>query len=248
LDPNHPVIIIQAPTKASLPLEPYADAGDIMGVDIYPVTYPMGKHTDFENKEISVVADCTKWIASAAHGKAVWMTLQIAWAGTATPGKTLRFPTFPQERYMAYAAIINGARGINFQGAERPLSLNERDLKLGWNWTYFNKVMRPLLDELGENSPLTPALVAPNSRLPIRLDGANDIEFCVREVRNEIFILAAKREGDTVKVKFSGLPPTESTGGLMFEEPRKVEVKEGAFEDWFAPNEVHVYRLKRTAS
>lgn len=35
LDPNHPVILIQAPTKASLPLEPYASACDVTGVDIY---------------------------------------------------------------------------------------------------------------------------------------------------------------------------------------------------------------------
>src|SRR5437763_5821407 len=91
LDPNHPVIIIQAPMKASLPLEPYGAACDIMGIDIYPITYPPGKHSDFGNTGISLVSDCTKWIASAAAPKhrAVWMTLQIAWAGTATPGKVL---------------------------------------------------------------------------------------------------------------------------------------------------------------
>jgi len=82
------------------------------------VTYPMGKHSDFGNPELSVVADCTKWIGEASKGKGLWMTLQIAWAGTATPGKTLRFPTFPQQRYMAYAAIINGARGLNWQGGD----------------------------------------------------------------------------------------------------------------------------------
>src|SRR5438094_1268988 len=57
LDPNHPVIIIQAPMKESLPLESYRDACDIMGVDIYPVTYPPGNHSDLPNKEISLVAD-----------------------------------------------------------------------------------------------------------------------------------------------------------------------------------------------
>src|SRR5207302_9350966 len=40
LDPNHPVIIIQAPMRESLPLQTYQGAGDIFGVDIYPVTYP----------------------------------------------------------------------------------------------------------------------------------------------------------------------------------------------------------------
>src|SRR5205085_4807523 len=153
-----------------------------------------------------LVSDCTKWVRDASPGKAIWMTLQIAWAGTATPGKTLRFPTFFQQRYMAYAAIINGARGINFQGGERPLSLTERDLRLGWNWGYWYKLMRPLAAELGEKSPLYPALIAPDSKLPIKVDGADDIEFRAREVGNDIYLLASKREGKTVKVTFSGLP------------------------------------------
>jgi hypothetical protein len=247
MDPNHPVIVIQAPEHKALPLEDYVPAGDIMGMDIFPIEYPPGRHGDFPNKEISVVADCTQWISKIANGKPVWMTLQIAWTGTSGPGKTLRMPTFPQTRYMAYAAIVNGARGINFQGGERERSLNERDAKLGWNWTHWRKVMKAVAAELGENSPLQPALVAADSKLPIKLSGARDIEFRVRDVGDEIYILAAKREGATVKATFSGLPAVEPIGTLMFEEPRKVEIKGGAFEDWFGPNEVHVYRIKRKA-
>jgi hypothetical protein len=223
-------------------------ACDVTGVDIYPIAYPPGHHSDFGNREMSVVSDCTKWIGRAAHGKPVWMTLQIAWGGVASPGKTLRFPTFEQERYMAYAAIINGARGINYQGGALPTTLNERDARLGWNWTFWNKVMRQLVEELGENSPLHPALVAPNSKLAIKVQGATDVELLTREVNGEIFILAAKRESPTVKVKFTGLPATEASGAVMFEEPRKVQVESGGFEDWFAPNEVHVYRIRRTGA
>ena len=102
-----------------------------------------------------------------------------------------------------------------------------------------------LAEELGEKSPLTPALIAADSKLPIKLSGADDVEFCVREVGDEIFILAAKREGDVGKVTFSGLPAVEAQGVVMFEEPRKIEVKDGSFVDWFAANDVHVYRLKR---
>src|SRR5205085_5704842 len=74
LDPDHPMIIIHAPTKASLPLEPYMAGCDVTGVDIYPIAYPPVQHSDFPNHEISVVADCTQWVARAAHGKPVWMT------------------------------------------------------------------------------------------------------------------------------------------------------------------------------
>jgi len=245
LDPNHPVIVIHAPTKASLPLEPYMAACDVTGVDIYPIAYPPGKHSDFGNREISIVADCTQWISRAAHGKPVWMTLQIAWGGTASAGKTLRFPSFEQERYMAYAAIINGARGINYQGGALPLSLNERDAKLGWNWTFWERVMRRLVEELGEKSPLQPALVAANAKLPIKVEGAGDVEFTTRQVNNDLFILAAKREGATAKVKFSGIATTQTSGDVLFEEPRRIQIEGGAFEDWFGPNDVHVYRIAR---
>ena len=107
-----PTPVVLAPVPTPVPDEPKASSNKI----VYPITYPPGNHSDLPNKEISLVADWTKIIKQAAGEKPVWMTLQIAWAGTATAGKTLRFPTFPQQRYMAYAAIINGARGVNFQG------------------------------------------------------------------------------------------------------------------------------------
>jgi hypothetical protein len=148
---------------------------------------------------------------------------------------------------MTYTAIINGARGVDFQGPERPLSLNATDAPFGWNWTYWRRVLKPLFQEIGDKSPLYPALIAPDSKLSIKVDHPNEIEFCTRELGDEIFILASKHEGDTIKVTFTGLPPTESSGVLLYEEPRKINIKDGTFEDWFAPFEIHVYRIKRKA-
>ena len=67
-----------------------------------------------------------------------------------------------------------------------------------------------------------------------------------REVGNEIFLLACKRGHTTEKVTFTGLPETASGGDMLFEEPRKVEIKKGQFIDWFSPFEVHVYRFKKS--
>jgi hypothetical protein len=249
LDPNHPVILIQAPEPDdSLPLQPYARACDITGMDIYPIAYPPGKHGHFPNKEISVVADATKWIVSHAEGKPVWMTLQIAFGGTATAKKTLRFPTFPQERYMAYAALINGARGINYQGGALPLTLNAEDSRLEWNWTFWRQVMRRLVVEIGQNSPLYPALLAADSKLPIKISGGDNVEFCAREADNHLFIIAARRESGTSQVTFSGLPAQFTDADVLFEAPRKVKASQRAFEDWFGPNEVHVYRFTQSAA
>jgi hypothetical protein len=67
----------------------------------------------------------------------------------------------------------------------------------------------------------------------------------VREAGNYIYLLAAKREGDTVQVSFSGLSAGVTDGEVLFEQPRHVQVATGSFTDWFGPNEVHVYRFRK---
>jgi hypothetical protein len=169
--------------------------------------------------------------------------LQISWSGVLKEGKTLRFPTFPEERFMTYQAIINGARGLTYFGGGLSKGLSDQDRKLGWNWHFWSRVLRPVIEEVGAKSPLYPALVAPDSKLPVSVKGEG-IEFCVREVSGEVFLLACKREGPPIKAQFSGL--SEAAGGdVLFEEPRTVQVKAGKFSDWFAPFEVHVYHFKR---
>lgn len=243
-DPNHPVVIIQAPRGTVESLRNYDATGDIMGVDIYPVSYPPGTHSLLTNKDISLVGDHARVISEAVQGKQpFWMILQISWSGVLKPGKTLRFPTFPQERFMTYEAIINGARGLFYFGGANEKSLSDRDQKLGWNWTFWNRVLDPVIEEIGTRSPLYPALVAPDSKRPIKVSGGDGMEFCVREANGELFLLACRRSNETKKVEFSGLPASIKSGDVLYEAPRTVEVKDGKFTDWFAPFDVHAYRF-----
>jgi hypothetical protein len=267
-DPDHPVVIIQAPRGTAESLRKYDATGDIMGVDIYPVSYPPGTHSLLANKDISLVGDHARIISEAVEGKQpFWMILQISWSGVLKPGKTLRFPTFPQERFMTYEAIINGARGLFYFGGANEKSLSARDEELGWNWTFWKNVLEPVIEEIGTKSPLYPALVAPNSMYPIKVSGAeptgarsaavsktsrsipesfgaDEIEFCAREANGELFLLACKRQGKTQKVEFSGLPGSIESGDVLYEAPRTIEVKHGKFTDWFAPFDLHIYRFK----
>jgi hypothetical protein len=245
VDPCHPVGLTQAPRGTVEDLRPYNAAADILLLDIYPVGYPPGMHSLGRNKEISMVGDYTRFLREVADGKPVWMVLQIAWSGVINPGKTLRFPTFAQERFMTYQALINGARGLIYFGGNIKAAMTPEDAKLGWNWTFWRRVLRPVLEEVGTRSPLAPALVAPDSKLPIRLDGADDVEFCVREIGNEIYVLACKREGRTIQVRFTGLPAWAADGEVLYESPRRVQAKAGTFADWFAPFDVHVYHFRR---
>lgn len=246
VDPKHPVVIIHAPRGTVESLRRYNSIGDILGADIYPVGVPPGAHSLLPNKNISLVGDHTRIMMDVADGKLpVWMVLQIAWSGVTKPGKTLVFPTFEQERFMTYEAIINGARGLIYFGGSIKPALTPRDEKLGWNWTFWDSVLRRVVTEIGTKSPLYPALVAPNSKLPIRASGAPGVEFCVREVEGQIFILACKREGEKATVEFTGLPPRIAKGEVLFESSRKVKVAQGRFTDEFEPFGVHVYRFRR---
>jgi hypothetical protein len=246
LDPNHPVSINHAPRGTMESLRRFNVACDITGADIYPISFPPGLHGGdvFTNREISVTGDVTRSFVTMAEGKKpVWMYLQIAWSGVLNPGKTLRFPSFPQQRFMTYQAIIAGARGLIYFGGQIPNAMSPEDAALGWNWTYWRRVLRPVVEEIGVNSPLYPALVAPESKLPVQVKGEG-VEFCVREAGGDIFVLACKREGATGPAEFSGLPRKANRGEVLFESPRRVQVEDGKFTDWFGPFEVHVYRFK----
>jgi hypothetical protein len=243
LDPNHPLAVIEAPRDTVAMLRTYNAACDITGADVYPISYPPGIDSLLPNKQISMVGDYTKKMIEVSEGKMpVWMVLQIAWSGVVKPGKTLRFPTFPEERFMSYEAIINGARGLIFFGGNIEKAMSPEDAKLGWNWTFWNRVLRPVMEEIGNHSPLEPALVAPESKLPIKLK-TGGIEYCVREAEGDLYILACRREGATEKATFGGLPFAEGEGEVMYESPRRVEVKNNEFTDWFGPSEVHVYHF-----
>jgi hypothetical protein len=245
VDGRHPVFVVQAPRGTVETLKAYDTTYDITGADVYPIGYPPGQHSVEANKNLSMVGDFTKRMMEVAGGKKpVWMVLQISFSGTIKPGKTLRMPTFPQTRFMTYQAIINGARGLLYFGGHIPKAMPPEDAKLGWNWTHWRRVLRPVIEEIGSKSPLYPALLAADSALPVKC-ATPDVEFVVREVGAEVFVIACKREGETAAAKFTGLPAEVTGGEVMFESPRTVEVKEGVLVDWFGPEEVHVYRLRR---
>lgn len=244
-DPHHPIWLIYAPRGTVASLRTYDPTYDIGAMDIYPITYPPGIHSLGANKDISMVGDYAKELQEITEGKKpFFMVLQICWSGVTNPGKTLRFPTFPQERYMAYQSIIDGARGLVFFGGNVRKGMDARDKRLGWNWKFYDRVLKPVLSELKPGAPVYPALIAPDSSLHVKLECSKSVEFLVREAGGYLYILAAKRQGATVKVQFSGLPPGIKVGKVLYEAPRTVSVTDGGFSDWFAPHDVHIYRFK----
>lgn len=260
LDPDHPLVVIQAPRGTVKGLVPYRPAFEITGVDIYPIGYPPGAHTDQKNKDISVVGDVARWIKQAAGTKPFWMTLQIAWSGVIPtadkPGIVPRFPSAAELRFMAYQAIVNGARGLVFFGGHLTEVLSPADAGAGWNWSYWERALRPLVQELSSDS-LAPALTAPAATTKVIASSA-EIELAVRRTDAFLFVIAVRRGGGTTRVTLRGLPASLRGGQVLFEyvqdpppppiDPtrqkfRSVAVTSGALTDWFAPHDVHVYRF-----
>ncbi len=265
LDPDHPIAIIQAPRapapKRGAPdrrltiaaIKPYAAACDIHGIDIYPVSKPPGRHAGGPpvNTDISVVGDMTRIVARATSRKAIWMTLQIAWSGVLPPQHPLVFPTFPQARFMAYDAIVAGARGLFFFGGHLPHAMNPQDKRRGWNWSYWNRVQRPLLRELSDG-PHTAALTAPLAAHPVTANAA-DIAVSARQDGNALYLIAVRRSPTKHgKVRFSGLPAGIRKGTVLAHPggnpARPVTVTRGAFTDpaAFEPHNARVYRFPLT--
>ena len=261
IDPDHPLVIIEAPrgpgpapgspsTKlTAAAVRPYAAACDIHGVDIYPVSIPPGAHAGRApvNTDISVVGDVTAIVARATPQKAIWTTLQIAWSGVFPPHPVV-FPTLQQARFMAYDAIIAGARGLFFFGGQFKQVMNAADRELGWNWTYWRDVQRPLLVELTDSAH-TAALIAPVAALGISAS-AGDIAFSARESGGFLYLIAVRKSSTkTGTVRFSGLPGG-ITKGIVLAHPggnpqRSITITKGAFTDPspFAPHNARVYRF-----
>ena len=122
LDPAHPVFMNHAPRNMIPRLASYSRAADIVGCDIYPVPEYKIEHSDLADLSMASVGNYTQRMRQAANGKPVWMVLQgFGWGDlftheTAEKRKELRQPTLDETRFMAFDAIVNGARGICYWG------------------------------------------------------------------------------------------------------------------------------------
>ncbi len=259
IDPEHPVAIIEAPRAPAptrgrtVPLSaaavrPYAAACDIHGVDIYPVSVPPGAHAGGPpvNTDISVVGDMTRILARASGGKPIWTTLQIAWSGVFPPHPVV-FPTLQQARFMAYDAVIAGARGLFFFGGQFKQVMNPADRRRGWNWTYWQHVQRPLLLELSDPAH-TQALLAPRAPQTVNAS-APDIALSARRTGHDLYLIAARKSRTTSgTVRFTGLPPSASHGTVLAHPgnpARQLTANNGNFTDPipYAPHNARVYHF-----
>ena len=214
-----------------------------------------------------MVGDVTKTLRTAAGPKPVWMTLQIAWSGIVPtrdrPGHVPRFPSLHDQRFMAYQAIVNGARGLVFFGGHLTQVATPADANAGWNWTFWDRVLRPVIAELN-SADVKPALrrsecagrgqgerpghrgrdaagrphALRDRRAPGRVDERRHASRAYRARPTGSGITRGEVLHEYVQ---EPLPPPIGAGQQLF---RRIPAANAGFKDWFGPHDARVYRFR----
>jgi IPT/TIG domain len=238
LDPNQLWVTIEAPRGVAGDLALYNPVTDVHGVDDYPVTL---KNPD---PNLHSVGDWTALLDSLRPARPVWTTLQICSSGSwdSTTGAFV-LPTYEQERYMAYDAIVNGAQSLTFFGGNVAGCWSGTDAQYGWNWTFWQGVLKPLVQQLSATSPLAPALVnsAETPRVTVS-DPSTEVLLKEGTSVDDLWLIAARSGTGGTSVHFQGLPSWVHRGSV-YTENRTVTASHGSFSDRFNQWDVHVYHF-----
>jgi len=140
-------------------------------------------------------------------------------------------PTWQETRFMAYDAIINGARGVAYYGCDNVPMRSQL-------WTDIKRIA-------GELNTLSPVLVSPESYRSVTTSMAGSIETCLLQNNGYLYLLAANKNGSivrNVKIHISGLPLNIATECFDGSEP--VKITSNSLTRDFNAYQVYVYKLK----
>ena len=231
-------VTIQAPRGAAADLANYSPVTDVDGVDDYPVSL-----ANQSAPPLYQVGQWTATLAAVSPGEPIWTTLQICAGGSWNTSGAYILPTFQQERFMAYDAILNGATALAFYGGNVTGCFTPADKQAGWNWTFWQSVLKPLVEQLNASSEIAPALVSGATSEPVTTNDPTT-EAVLRQGTSpdDLWLIAARSGIGAQDVTFTGLPSWFASGDV-YTEGRSVSVTGGALTDAFGQFDVHVYHF-----
>ncbi len=124
---------------------------------------------------------------------------------------------------------------------------NTSDTQHGWNWTFWDSVLEPLIGELNAADPLAPALVSAVSTQSVATSDQSTEAISRSGSGDELWVIAARSGAGAAAVTISGVPANLSSGTVYTEE-RSIAVSDGSFTDDFDQWAVQVYRFFPTAA
>lgn len=235
LDQNKHKIWINEAAQSDLKfVRQYIDYIDITGCDIYPVKEG--------SRDLTVIGDATeRWKKVGRYEKPVWMVLQaFSWneLGDYYGHKKTVYPSFSESRFMAYDAIVHGARGILYWGSHY---LKSSD---------FRQSLYALTSEL---DALQMFLVAPEySQAHLALAElqpdplARGVRMSVRRAGQEwIVIMVNEDDWSYLGVEVTGLTDLNGRTLELLYGDEKAKVEQGEFITRIKPLEVKVFATNR---
>jgi len=226
---RRPVWFNHAPRNSLADLKLFSKPADILGCDIYPVHEGLNGHSDFINHALSSVGEYTDYMQSAGPGKPVWMVLQaFSWDLLKTPvpeqPEPRTFPTYRQSRFMAYNAILHGAKGILYWGSHYTSPQS--------------RFWKSLLAVTREIAALEPFLVAPEVQGKMKVEPLQftssqptRVASTLRQVGNE-YLLIVMQEDLNQPVSVSNLQFLENRTLYELGTSREYTVQNGQIRIW----------------
>ena len=237
IDPEHPIWMNHAPRNTHEQLRLFSKPADIIGCDIYPGYKGVHGHNELHCYRMSSVGAYTDLMQKAAPGKPVWMVLQaFSWqplGKNANPEKLdpKRFPTYKHSRFMAWDAILHGAKGILYWGSFKVSSKS-----LFWH---------SILGVTREISALEPFLIEKDLKHKIKIDPVQftsavktRFAYTLRK-HNDDYLLVALQEDLGQPLDVSGLDFLEGKTLYELTTDRSYVVKDGRIRVW-SGREPHV--------
>ena len=108
-DPNHPIMVCHWPGDVDRFAE-WKEMGDIVATDLYPIPREKG-YGRLPNKDITQMRDYLEHLKKT-HGDKPRMLVLQAWSWDPLKFGRKGYPTPAESRFMAYQAVVHGAKGL----------------------------------------------------------------------------------------------------------------------------------------
>jgi len=250
LDKEHLIFTNHAPVNLISTMQKYNNTTDVVAVDVYPIVphgitpsyalLPDGMQGDLLNTYPSQVGEYVEKMKKVVNNaKPIFAVLQgFAWE-LLKPEKErtmdmVKFPTYLENRFMAYNAIVHGANGIVY-----------------WGWKYtpqpseFMKNLYKVTTELAEMQDVLAAhtinlgITKQYHELGFSVD--TGVEILAKKVNDKIYLLTVNSDKNPVKISLNGL--SNYAKAKVLQENRTVDIHNGILTDTYKPFDVHIYYI-----
>jgi hypothetical protein len=268
LDPYHPILCNQwfSSFEQAEEMRRWAGLADVYGFDVYPVPLSRwGKRMSLLEKgwphSVSVVGAQVELWRSYAPKKPIIPVLQ-AWAWNCLEDGKAGYPTYRESRFMAYHAVIRGAKGLHHYGAYKssrpnfagglppPKSYEHLDHAYedfqaaqkynDWFWSYYQFV----INELAIMSDIFASADA-DRKLEVQKDEVKAvIEYRVKKYEDSVVLLIVNSSNLAATITVD-LAELASQSLNVWGEARSIRVDSaGRFQDTLEPYNVRIYSVK----